>query len=240
MSVAVTAPEPEVATELVALRVLSTAIRCREVGGGLVTYRKSSPEVVPGERLTVRAERRWTFRRTAMIGGDLLHAGLSLRALLRAGYELPASLPDGDLRCPGHADGRLREGLLELEAGQWVASRALLLDVLEDAPGCLVAHAHIGGIHAALHHARTAMGHYTAAIRLGMGALVPETSLPLDVTREAPAALLLALVGRATLLVEAGRPAEAAADLRRVIAWDPADALGAVARLAELGADGAP
>lgn len=61
MSVAVTAPEPEVATELVALRVLSTAIRCREVGGGLVTYRKSSPEVVPGERLTVRAERRWGF-----------------------------------------------------------------------------------------------------------------------------------------------------------------------------------
>ena len=52
------------AIELIVLRALPTAVRCRELDGSAVTYRKSLAHVVPGLRLTVRPERRWKFRRT--------------------------------------------------------------------------------------------------------------------------------------------------------------------------------
>ena len=105
------ATTPTCAIELIVLRALPTAVRCRELDGSAVTYRKSLAHVVPGLRLTVRPERRWKFRRTAMIGGPLQHAGFSLRALSRAGFATPRTEADG-LACPGARDPRLREALV--------------------------------------------------------------------------------------------------------------------------------
>lgn len=218
--------------ELVALRVLATAIRCRRVdGGGPTTYRKALDGVVPGMTLTVAVTREWSFRRTRMVGGPITHAGFSVRALWRAGFELPR-LESGHLRSPGENDPRLRDALLRLETGGWLDGRCQLLDVVEDRPGCLLAHARLGDVLAAVLHRTPALAHYTAAIRLGLGALDRDDCLPLRADRLVEGALLRALVGRARLLAEGGDARAARCDLRRAVSWDPADDAGA-ARLLE-------
>ena len=227
------APGSLATTELIALRVLSTAIRCREMDGGLVTYRRTNGEVVPGERLTVVVTKRWTWRHTDLVGGALLHHGFSLRALERAGYAHPQSSWAG-VTCPSISDERLRDGLAQLEAGEWMGARCLLLDVLEDKPGSLFAHLALGDILSGLCHRGLALSHYTAAVRLGAGALDRETSLPLDASRPAERALLAALRGRALVFLSRGQQAAALADLRRALAWDPTDSVGAGQLLHEL------
>ena len=66
--------------ELIALRLLPTASRCRSAEGERLTYRRSLRDVIPGMCLRVAQQRRWTFRHTDMVGGPLLHVGFSLRA----------------------------------------------------------------------------------------------------------------------------------------------------------------
>lgn len=226
------------AVELLALRVLPTAIRGRLLGtDGVATYRRSLDGIVPGQRLTISVERRWRFRRTDMIGGTLLHAGFSLSALGQAGFGRP--LWHGGLACPGDGDQRLARALSE-DASGWAMARCLLLDVLEEHPGNLQAHARLGDIHAMVQHLGTANAHWTAAIRLGLAALTHEACLPLDASRPAERALLGALVARASLMAETGRQDAAASDLRRALAWDPTDACGARPLLERLEDAGAP
>ena len=50
--------------DLLVLRVLPSAVKCIEIGRGPVTLRRKLPCVVPGQRLTVNVERRWTWRHT--------------------------------------------------------------------------------------------------------------------------------------------------------------------------------
>lgn len=220
--------------EMLALAVLRNAVRGRSIDGDAVTYRRALPGIVPGQRLTIAVEKRWRFRKTEMIGGALLHAGFSLRALRLAGFELPRLTARG-LVGPADGDSRLREGLLAQEAGEWALARCLLLDVLEDQPACLPAQAALGRLLGELEHRDTALAHLTAAIRLGLGALAGVEATPvLDATRESERFLLGALVTRATLLDAMGRPEDAVSDLRRALAWDPSDSLGAGRQLARL------
>ena len=167
-----------------------------------------------------------------MIGGELVSADFSLRALQSAGYDRTEHR-GGGLASPGDADTRLREGLLLAEA-DWVIARTLLLDTLHDFPGNLLAHAALGDIHRRILHYEIGAAHYTAAIRLGLGALVHEGTLPLDARLETERALLASLVGRAAILSEGGRDDAAAADLRRALSWDPSDVAGARSQLAAL------
>ena len=221
--------------EIIALAALRHAIRGREVGAGLVTYRRALAGVIPGQRLTVGVEKRWRFRKTEMVGGVLLHVGFSLRALLQAGYELPVAR-GGRLVAPGEGDARVREGLLALDAGEWATARSLLLDALEEHPACLPAHAALGQLLAELEHREQALAHLTAAVRLGLGALCSDDGASaLDVGRPTERLLVLALVTRARLMHAMGRDDEAAADLRRALAWDPSDRAGASCLLLELG-----
>jgi tetratricopeptide (TPR) repeat protein len=219
--------------ELVAMLLRPTSVRCREIGGGDVSYRRTLPRIVPGMRLTVAAERRWTFRQTEMIGGPLLHAGFSLRALDHVGLAHTEWRRDG-LGSPGDEDARLALGLAALAEGEWIPARAHLLEVLAAEPGNLQAHAALGELHARIEHRAVAAEHFTAAIRLGLGALAPEESLPLDPLRPTELALLRSLRGRATLLCAEGQHAAAALDLRRALAWDPTDAAGCAPLLSEL------
>ena len=168
-----------------------------------------------------------------MLGGALLHAGFSLRALQAADIDLPSTGPVG-IVLPGDGDDRLREGLLALQAGQWPVARCSFLDVLEQHPGCLVAHAALGRLLADLEHRDTALLHLTAAVRLGLGALAHDPHLPLDASRETERALLAALVARAGVFASSGRKDDAVSDLRRALAWDPTDAAGAARPLARL------
>ena len=224
---------PQPVVDLLVLKVLPAAVHCREIGAGPLTYRRKLPTVVPGQRLTVLPERRWRWRKTDMVGGDLVSVDFSLRAIHHAGYGRTRHV-DGTLVSSGDADARLREGILENEGGNWIIGRCLLLDVLEDEPGNLLAHATLGEIHRRFAHHEVASAHFTAAIRLGLGALVHDDSLPLDPTGETERALLRSLVARAGMLAEAGRRDAAAADLRRAIAWDPTDCAGAGIELARL------
>jgi len=225
---------PRTTTEIIALAILRHAIRGRALGGGRLTYRRALPGIIPGQRLTIDEDKRWLWRKTEMIGGTLLHAGFSLRALQQAGFALPRRGAEG-LMSPGDGDERLRDGLLAHDAGQWPLARCLLLEVLEEHPACLPAHAALGQLLAELEHRDLALTHLTAAVRLGLGALSGDgESLPLDPTRETERSLLFALTGRAHLLASMGRTEDAAADLRRALAWDPSDAgcaAGALARL---------
>ncbi len=221
-------------TDVIALAVLHNGVRAREVGGGPVTWRRSLPGIVPGQRLTLDVTKRWRFRRTEMLSGTLLHAGLSLRALRDAGFALP-DLRDGRLRSPGEGDDRLVEGLIEHAAGHWPTARCLLLEVLEREPGAMRAHAALGELHARLEHRATALLHFGAAIRLGLGAL-GAVSPPLDPRDVVARAFIAALIGRARLLAADGRVGDAAADLRRALAWDP-EADDAAAALAGLEPD---
>jgi hypothetical protein len=213
-------------TELVALRVMSTAIRCREIGGGAVTYRRSEPLVIPGQRLSVSVRRRWKFRRTEMLGGELVHAGFSLRALWVVGLALASRGPDG-LVDPAERDERMREAVLHADEGDSIGAQWLLHDVLEDEPGSLLAHATLARAFADLCHHELALAHATAAIRLGMGALSGEGALPLDPRRPLERALVTTLLVRSRLLVARGQAGSALADLNRAETWDPTDALGA-------------
>lgn len=222
-------------TELVVLRVLPTAVRCRDATGSCVTYRRSLHAVVPGQALGIRVERRWTFHRQEMVGGPLLHAGFSLRALSRAGLRTPVATLDG-LSCPAEGQPGLAEADAELARGDWLGARCLLLDVLELEPGSLVAHSRMARLLDGLDHRQTALLHATAAIRLGLGALTCEDCLPLDATRPVERALLEALTIRASLHERAGHPDRAAADLRRALSWDAGDRLGARTRLDQLAA----
>lgn len=224
------------ALDLLVLKVLPAAVHCREIGAGPLTYRRKLPAVVPGQRLTIVPERRWIWRKTDMVGGELVSIDFSLRAIQQAGYGRTRHV-DGALISPGDTDARLREGILENEGGNWIVGRCLLLDVLEDEPGNLLAHATLGEIYGRLSHVEIAAAHHTAAIRLGLGALVHDESLPLDPRGETERALLRSLVARAEMLAEAGRKDAAAADLRRAMAWDPTDCAGAGIELARLVAD---
>ena len=49
--------ETEDRRELIALAVLETAVRGREIGGGPITYRRALTAIVPGHRLTVAVTR---------------------------------------------------------------------------------------------------------------------------------------------------------------------------------------
>lgn len=208
-----------------ALRVLPTAVRCREVGAGRVTYRKSLTRLVPGLRLVVAVRCRWSFRRTEMLGGGLLGAGLSLRALDRTGLARPRLDASGrTLRSPGEEDERLAAGLSELYRDDWLSARALLLDVLEDHPGCLPAHAALGDLHAVLRHDDLAMAHHGAAVRLGWPALHGGAAPP---TGSSARWLLSSLVARARLFAARGATGPALADCRRALRLDPEDELAA-------------
>jgi tetratricopeptide (TPR) repeat protein len=218
--------------DLLVLKVLPTVVHCREIGGGLITYRKKLSNVVAGQRLTVSVERKWKWRHTEMIGGELLFADFSLRAIQQAGYAR-TECRAGRLVSHGDDDARLREALL-LPTDEWAIARAILLDVLEAAPGNLLAHAALGDIHRRIAYFEAACAHYTAAIRLGLGALVHEENLPVDPRDETGRALLGSLVGRAVILIASGREDAAAADLRRALAWDPTDFVEAGPVLAKL------
>jgi len=176
--------------QIIALRILPTAVRGRSTEGEALTYRRSLAGIVPGACLTVTPERRWTFRRTEMIGGVLCHAGFSLGALTAAGFAAPLTT----------TDERVRAALAEMSAGQWLEARGLLLDALEEEPGGIVAHAAMGDLLAELEHRRDALCHYTAAIRLGLAA------------PDRPGALLRALTGRARIHAAEGRDDLAARD----------------------------
>jgi hypothetical protein len=219
--------------ELVALRARPHAVRCREIGSGLVTLRGSVPEAVAGSRLTVTVARRWTFRRGEHVAGVVLHCGFSLRALQAAGLPRPAC-EGGALSCPGGSDPRLHEALAALAAGAWTEARPRLEDVLEDHPACLIAHSRLGELFAAFHHETVALAHFTAAIRLALGALSGATCMPLSWECRVEQHVMKALMGRADILAAGGHPAEAEADLRRALAWDPTDVAGAAARLERL------
>lgn len=225
-------PQDETIIEVLALAVLRNAVRGHELGGEPITYRRALPGIVPGHRLTIAVEKRWRFRKTEMVGGSLLHVGFSLRAIQQCGHALPR-FEGGRIACPGDSDDRLREGLLANEAGEWALARCLLLDVLEQHPGCLLAHAVLGDLLSELEHRELALAHLTAAIRLGLGATSGRVE-PLDASRETERALLRSLVLRARLLEALQRPEEAAADLRRALAWDPTDVAGAARPLAHL------
>ena len=222
--------------DLLVLRLLPSAVRCTEIGGGPVTLRRKLPCVVPGQRLTVNLERRWRWRHSVMLGGEVASVDFSLRALRMAGHQRP--LHDGHgIVSPGDRDPRLREGLLEFESGNWITARCLLLEMLESTPGNLLAHATLGAIHRRIEHGLIATAHLTVAIRLGLGALVDGGALPVDPRRETERALLGALLSRASLLAEGGREDAAAGDLRRALSWDPSDALGASRELERLCAE---
>lgn len=222
--------ETEDRREIIALAVLETAVRGREIGGGPVTYRRALTGVVPGHRLTIAVARTWRFRNTLMIGGALLHAGLSLRAMRQAGFALPDAGPGG-IRCPGD-DARLLEGIEAFERSEWGQARARLAAVLEEEPGCLRAHVAMGSMLAQLEHREAARLHLTAAIRLGLGAVGDEG--PLASSGPVERDLLCAAICRAELLRAEGAVAEAESDLRRALRWDPSDALDAGSRLAAL------
>ena len=194
----------------------------------VVTYRQACL-VVAGMRLTVSVTRRWHFRRTERIRGELLHASFSLRALRQAGFALPQPDASGRMlpseRSAG--DPRLAQALEACAAGRpadVAGTRCVLLDVLEDDPACLQAHAALGLILTDIVETQPALLHLTAAIRLGLGALVREDCLPLDPSRPVERWLLRALVGRARLLLSQGRADAAACDLQRALSWDPTDA----------------
>ena len=223
------------ALELVATRTLPTAVRGRSLEDDPVTYRKSLEDVIPGQLLTIEVRHRWTFRKTTMIGGRLLHVGFSLRALRAVGVALPERDQREGLVDPAQRDPRLHEGLLALMEEDLLGARAELLDVLEDAPGSLGAHCALGHAYQTLRRTVLALAHYTAAVRLGLAA-VGTRGAKLDAVRPGPNALLGALAGRARLLEGLGRPEAAAADLRRALRLDPEDLVGAGPRLAGLAA----
>jgi hypothetical protein len=204
--------------DLVALRALPTAVRCREIGGDLVTLRRTLHGIVPGMRLRVRPARRWVFRRTAMIGGDVLDVDVSVRAMNDAGLRLP-ELRDGRLTCPAEDDSRLGEATLAMEMGSWVPALCHLLDVLEDEPACLIAHADVGDLHALLLHRDVAMAHYTAAIRLGVASAGGRPAGITGPPTAAARAMQRALRGRSNLLAQLGRLDEAQADAAMASNW---------------------
>lgn len=225
--------EKKPALELVVTRVLPTAVRGRTLDEGPVTYRKSLDDAIPGQLFTIEESNRWTFRKTVMVGGRLLHAGLSLRALRAAGFALPELEGRRSVRDPAQRDPRLREGLLALMEDELLGARCELLDVLEDCPGSLGAHCALGHAYRTLRRTVLALAHYTAAVRFGLAAT---GSRPVELDPAAPGsnALLGALAGRARVLEGLGRPEAAAADLRRALALDPGDTVGAGPRLATL------
>ena len=167
-----------------------------------------------------------------MIGGALLHSGLSLRAIRDAGFALPAAGPRG-LCCPGEDDERLHAGIEAFERQEWAKARAKLTAVLEEQPACLRAHVAMGSMLAQLEHRDAARLHLTTAIRLGMGAAPGDEPL-IAPERPAEKDLLCALTVRAELLQAAGATSEAEADLRRALRWDPSDALDVRPRLEAL------
>ena len=169
-----------------------------------------------------------------MVGGPLLHVGFSLRALQAAGFALPRREATG-IVSPGDGDARLREALLALADGTWKIAHCLLVDVLQDHPACLTAHAAMGDILVRLEHRDAAQAHLTAAVRLGLAASSAEQrKIPLDPTRETERALLGALVARARLMAARDRIVDAVGDLQRALEWDPTDVAGASAELANL------
>lgn len=219
-------PEQAV-VELVVLRRLPTAVRGRDAASGAsLTWRRKVAAVVPGQRLRVRVEKEWSFRRTTMVGGPMLHLGFSLHALRRCGFDLPR-VRDGRLESPGRPDPKLAAGLAHLARCDALAGQADLLDVLERTPGCLVAHAAAGEAALARERADEALAHCTAAVRLGHGALSVAGVASLDMQGEIERALVAAIVSRGRLLGRQGLFERAAADLRRALAWDPADSHGA-------------
>jgi tetratricopeptide (TPR) repeat protein len=219
--------------ELIARRMLPTAVRATTLGGESLSYRRSLTDVIPGQLLTVREQRRWVFRTRTMVGGPLLHVGFSLRALRSAGIALPERDPSGHLVDVAAGDTRIEEGLHHVEFDDWLSARVSLLALLEHEPGSLVAQSALGITHAALRQTVVALAHHTAAIRLGFAALGASPS-NFDPERPPEAALLDSLAGRATLLERLGRPESAAADLRRALRCDPEDRLALGQRLAAI------
>lgn len=222
------------ALELIARRVLPTAVRATTLQGEALSYRRSLADVIPGHLLTVREQRRWRFHARTMLGGPLLHVGFSLRALRTADIKLPRRDEQGRLVDVASDDARLDEGLHHLEFDDWLSARVSLLDLLDQEPGCLVGQAALGRVHAALRQTVVALAHYTAAIRLGFAAL-GSSPTSFDSEGLAEGSLLAALGGRATLLEGLARPEAAAADLRRAMRCDPEDTLQLGQRLAKLG-----
>jgi hypothetical protein len=224
--------EATTVVEMIALRVLPSAVRGRELGAGVLTYRRTLPAVVPGMLLSIGAGKRWQFRRTPMIGGVLEHAGFAVRALQRAGFAR-TEWRAGRLADPAQDDERLDQAIVDFASGRWLEARCRLLDVLESEPGCLSAHSALGRVLARLEHREIAGRHFDAAVRLGLGALA-ESDAALDVGLPVERALLDALRGRAELLASKGAGENAALDLRRALQLDPSDRAGCGALLAEL------
>lgn len=225
--------QPTQAVDLIVLRVLPTALRCRELAGSTVTYRKQLPSAVPGVCLSVDARHRWCFRRTDLIAGPLQRSVFSTRALANAGFCVP-TMEAEHLQDPAETDPRLDESARELEGGDLLGARGLLLDVLEEQPASLLAHAGVADVLSRFRQAGGAAMHFTAAVRLGLAGLDPQRDAPLDARCSVDRALLGALVGRARLLSRLGRPVAAAADLQRALALDPSDALLARRELDDL------
>ena len=209
--------------KLLVLAVLPRAVRGRRLDDGAeVAFRPADHDrVAPGTTLTIR-------RRPGVshLEGDILDVAVLPEALAPWA---PALVPIGhalfalDL---APAPDALDDAALLADSGDPQGAQRLLYELLAESPGLIAAHAALGDLELERQPA-VALAHYAVGAALGDLAVPEPFDGLLPWEHDANRSFLTCLYGCGSALLRLGRVGEAHAPLKRLLALDPADALGA-------------
>ncbi|MBK6685964.1 MAG: hypothetical protein IPG45_15935 [Deltaproteobacteria bacterium] len=240
------------AADLVVLACKSNALRCRLLGSAReVTLRTAVREEIPGSVITVTPKKLWTHARHPYLSGAVSAVRIEVSALglkplpLSREERVRGAAADGSrpvyrlgsVESEGGEGGALLHQAQQcLEAGAYAEAEELLHQVLALDLRYLDAHAKLGERNLGFWPTIGAR-YFELGVAIGGLSVAPHFDgvLPFSFAENRP--FLRCLDGLARALERSRRREEAVFALRRLLRLDPADSLGAGARLAAIQAE---